>query len=90
VDRLEDLRDRLRLTLGAQDGTPLVALGAQDLALLVALGGQDLGLAKTFGGEDGGALLPFGAHLLLHRVLDRLRRVDRLDLDAGYPDAPLS
>jgi hypothetical protein len=31
-----------------------------------------------------------GAHLLLHRVLDRPRRVDRLDLDAVDADPPLA
>ena len=44
----------------------------------------------ALGGQDRGALLPLGAHLLLHRVLDRLRRVDGLDLHPGDPDAPLA
>ncbi|MPN12380.1 hypothetical protein SDC9_159698 [bioreactor metagenome] len=40
--------------------------------------------------QDRGPLVALGAHLLLHRLLDRRRRVDRLDLHAIDPDAPLA
>ena len=43
----------------------------------------------ALGLQDRGALLAVGAHLLLHRVLDRGRRIDRLQLDAVDADAPL-
>src|SRR5690606_34027386 len=79
-----------RLALGLQDGGGAGALGAQDAALLLTFGGEDLRLALALGGEDGGALVTLGPHLLLHRVLDGLRRVDRLDLDPVDPDAPLA
>ena len=99
VDGLEDRLDGLPLTLGLQDrrlavglGTQdqrlPVTLGRQDRCLLVALRGEDRGLPLTLGGQDDGALVAVGAHLLLHRVLDRGRRVDALDLDPADPDAP--
>ena len=65
-------------------------LGAKDLALLLALGSQDGRLLDTLSGEDGRAPVTLGAHLLLHRVLHRVRRVDGLELDAVDPDAPLA
>ena len=90
VDRPEHGPDRLRLALGRQDrGLPL-ALGLQDRRLLVALGGEDRGLLDPLGLQDRGALLALGADLLLHRVLDRGRRIDRLQLDPVDADAPLA
>src|SRR5690606_1777269 len=50
----------------------------------------DLRLPDTFGVEDGRTLVAVGAHLLLHGVLDRRRRVDGLQLDSVRPDAPLA
>ena len=38
--------------------------------------------------EDRRALVALGAHLLLHRLLDRRRRVDRLELDPVDANAP--
>ena len=90
VDRPEDRVDRLRLALGLQDLRLALALGAQDRALLLALGGEDLRLLDALRREDRRALVAVGAHLLLHRVLDRGRRVDRLQLDAVDADAPLA
>ena len=101
VDRLEHRLDGLALTLGAQDlrlaiglgpqdhGLP-VALGVQDGGLLVALGGEDGGLPCPLGGQDRRTLVAVGAHLLLHRVLDRRRRVDALELDPVDADPPLA
>ena len=59
-------------------------------ACFCALGGQDLRLLLALGGEDRGAAVALGAHLLLHRLLDVPRRVDRLDLDAVDADPPLA
>ena len=50
----------------------------QDRGLLLALCGEDGALAVALRGEDGGTLVALGAHLLLHRVDDRRRRVDAL------------
>ena len=88
VDRVEHGLDRLRLALGLQDLGLALALGAQDRALLLALGREDLRLLDALGREDRGAAVALGAHLLLHRLLDRWRRVDGLQLDAVDPDAP--
>ena len=55
------------------------ALGLEDGGLLLALGGEDLGLLDALGGEDRGAAVALGAHLLLHRLLHRARRLDRLE-----------
>ena len=90
VDRAEDRVDRLRLALGAQDRRRLGALGLEHGRLLLALGREDLRLLDALGGEDRGAAVALGAHLLLHRLLDRGRRVDRLELDAVDADAPLA
>ena len=60
----------------------------QHRGLLLALGVEDLRLLGALGREDRGAAVALGAHLLLHRLLDRRRRVDRLDLDAVDADAP--
>src|SRR5690606_20196423 len=42
----------------------------------------------TLGVEDGRPPVPLGAHLLLHRVADARRRLDRLDLHPGDLDPP--
>src|SRR3954470_15897206 len=88
VNRREHLVDRPRLTLRPQDRRLRLALGPEDGRLPVALGGEDLGLLDAFGVEDRGPPVPLGPHLLLHRVLHAVRRVDGLELDAGDPDAP--
>ena len=90
VDRLEDGADRLRLSLGGEDRGLLLPLRLEDRRLLLALGGQDLRLLDPLGLQDRRPLLAVGPHLLLHRVLDRRRRVDGLQLDAMDPDAPLA
>ena len=69
---------------------PLGALRLEHRGLLLALGGQDLRLLDALGGEDRRAAVALGAHLLLHRLLDRRRRVDRLELDAVDADPPLA
>src|SRR6266550_6183242 len=90
VDCAEDGLDRLGLALGLQHRGLLLAFGPEDRGLLLALGLKDLGLPRALRLQDRGPLLPVGAHLLLHRVLDRRRRVDRLQLDAVDADAPLA
>ena len=67
----------------------LVGLGVQDRGLPQALGAQDGRLLLALGLEHGRPLGPVGPHLLLHRLLDRARRVDALELDAGDAHAPL-
>ena len=79
----------LPLALGGEDGRVLVALGGENLRLLAALGGLDVRLAGALRGEDHRALLAVGLHLLFHRLLDRRRRLDGLQLDAGDAQAPL-
>src|SRR5690606_33741614 len=69
---------RVGLTAGPEHRGGLLTLGAQDGRLLQALRAEDLG-----------ALVPVGAHLLLHRLLDRLRGLDGLELDPADLDAPL-
>src|SRR5262249_5215414 len=86
--RVEDRLDRLGLAFGLQDAGLPFALGPQDRGLPFTVGGQDLRLLDALGVEDRGATVPLGAHLLLHRVADRRRRLDRLDLDPGDLDAP--
>src|SRR5581483_6445163 len=90
---LRDLRQRLDVLVGEQlrIRVPLVD-GLEDRAdrLGLALGREDRRLLLPLRLEDGGALLAIGAHLLLHRVLDRRRRVDRLQLDPVDADPPLS
>src|SRR5437870_75405 len=71
VDRLEDGGDRLRLALRVQHLRLALALGAQDRALLLALGRQDLRLLVALRLQDRRAAVALGAHLLLHRLLDR-------------------
>src|SRR4051812_15679473 len=78
----------LPLGLGREDGGLAGTFGGEDLALLLAFRGLDRGFPLPFRGENHGALLTVGAHLLLHRVLDGGRRVDRLELDAADADAP--
>src|SRR5882757_4511241 len=90
VDGLEHRGDRLGLALGAQDLRLGVTLGLQNRRGAFALGGQDRGLLEALRGQDRGPLLPVRAHLLLHRVLDRGRRVHRLQLDPVHPQAPTS
>src|SRR3954453_17429742 len=90
VDGLEYRLDRLRLALGLQHHRLPLALSLEDRRLLLALGPEDRRLPLALGLEDRGALVAVGAHLLFHRVLDRGRRVDRLQLDAGGADAPLA
>ena len=90
VDGVEDLLDGAGLTLGLEDAGLGRTLGAQDLALLLALGGEDLAGLGALGGEHDGAAVTLGAHLLLHGLLDRVRRVDGLELDPVDPDAPLA
>jgi len=68
----------------------LGALGGQDLRLFLALGLLDRRLAAALGGQDHGPLLAVGPHLLFHRVLDRRRRVDAAQLDAGDAKTPAS
>jgi hypothetical protein len=89
VDRAEDGVDRLRLALGTAGSRPPRRPGLQHGGLLLALGGEDLRLLDALGGEDRRAPVALGAHLLLHRLLDRRRRVDRLDLDAVDADPHL-
>src|SRR3954464_10402916 len=90
VDGREDGVDRLGLTLGVQHLRLSLTLRAQDGRLLLALGGEDLRLLYALGGQDRSALVAVRAHLLLHRLLDRRRRVDGLQLDAVDADAPLA
>src|SRR6185436_4238649 len=79
---------RWSLALGPKDRGGLRALGAQDGRLLLALGGQDLRLLDALGGEDRRAAVALGAHLLLHRLLHRAGRLDRLELNPVDTDAP--
>ena len=90
VNGLEHLGDRAGLPLSLQDAGLGRTLSAKDLALLVALGSQDGRLLDTLCREDGCTAVTLCAHLLLHRVLHRVRRVDGLELDAVDPDAPLA
>ena len=91
VDRVEDLQDRPGLALGLEDARLRRALGAQDLALLLALGGEDLA----------DCLVPSAVRIMARRSRSAFicfsieswtdgRRVDRLELDAVDPDAPLA
>src|SRR5581483_9222700 len=82
--------DRLRLALRLQDLRLALALRAKDRGLLLALRGEDRRLLLALGLQDRRALLAVGPHLLLHRVLDRRRRVDRLQLHAVDADPPLA
>jgi hypothetical protein len=71
VDGVEDRLDRLGLALGLEDLGVAAALGAQDRRLLLAFGSEDLRLLDPLGGQDGRPAIALGAHLLLHRLLDR-------------------
>jgi glycogen operon protein len=66
-----------------------LSLGFEDRRL-TALRLEDLRLLRSLGGEDRGATVTLGSHLLLHRVLDGVGRVDGLQLDARHPQAPLA
>src|SRR5438105_9290374 len=89
MNRLEDRVDRLRLALGGEHHRLPLAFGAEDRALLLALRGQDLGLLDAFGIQDRRPLVAVRPHLLLHRLLDRGRWIDRLQLDPVDADPPL-
>src|SRR5579864_4303186 len=90
MDGLEDGADRLRLALRLQDRRLPLALRPQHCRLFLALGGENRRLLLALRLQDRRPLLPVGAHLLLHRVLDRARRIDRLQLDAVDANAPLA
>src|SRR5207248_4886926 len=66
-----------------------LALGPENRALLLALGGEDLRLLDALRLQDRRAAVALGTHLLLHRLLDRSRRLDRLELHAVHADPPL-
>src|SRR5258707_7223006 len=85
---LKYLVDSAGLALGLEDRCGPVALGAQDGGLLVTLGGEDLRLALAFGAQDCRTLVALGPHLLLHRVLDGLRRVDVPGIYPAEPPPP--
>ena len=90
VDRVEDREDRLGLALRTEHRGFRVALSLEDRGLSSALRGEDRRLLRALGGEDQRTTVTLGAHLLLHRVLDGVRRVDRLQFDATDADAPLA
>ncbi|MNI50092.1 hypothetical protein D3C73_1047350 [compost metagenome] len=56
--------------------------------MALAFCGEDLRLLGAFGGQDGCTAITLCAHLLFHRVLDGVGRINRLQLDAGHADAP--
>src|SRR5258708_683421 len=89
MDRLEDGADRLVLAFRLEDRRLPLALRAQHGGLLLALGGEDRRLLLPLRLKNRRALIAVRAHLLLHRVLDRGGRVDRLQLDAVDADPPL-
>ena len=86
--RGRDREDRGRLPFGLVDLLLLARFRRLDDLLLVPFGGVDRGVARAFRGQDHGALLALGAHLLLHRREDVVRRRDVLDLVAQHLDAP--
>ena len=91
VDGVEDGQDRLGLALGAQHRRLGVALGLRGSPPAAAPSAVRIcRLLRALGGEDERAPVTLGAHLLLHRVLDGVGRVDRLELDAADADAPLA
>ena len=90
MDGLEHGVDGLGLGVGTQHPGLGVALGGEDGRLALAFGGEDLGLLGALGGQDGRTAITLGTHLLLHGVLDGQRRVDRLELHARDPQAPLA
>src|SRR5690606_11388623 len=71
-------------------GCLLVTLGSKNLGLTAPLCFEDLRLLRSLSREDRRAAVTLGTHLLLHRVLDAHRRIDRLELDAGDADAPFA
>ncbi|KOV18723.1 hypothetical protein ADK90_19910 [Streptomyces sp. XY413] len=90
VNGLEHLVDGSGLALGPDGLGRSVPFGAQYGRLLVPFGGQDLRLPLSLSSQDRGALVPLRSHLLLHRVLDRLWRIDGFDLHAVGPQAPFA
>ena len=90
VDRVEHLLIALASPSARRIAACVSPSARQDRGLLLALGGEDLRLLDALGVEDRGAAVPLGAHLLLHRLLDVRRRVDRLELDPVDADAPLA
>ena len=90
VDRVEDLLDGAGLALGLEDAGLGRALGAQDRALLLALGGEDLRCLVPSALRIAARRSRSALHLLLHRVLDGVGRVDGLELDAVDADPPLA
>src|SRR6266536_3129786 len=89
VDRLGDLEDlpqRQREALRAQDRRLAVALCRQDRGPLLALRHGDGGLLGARGLGDHGAAGPLGRHLAGHGLLDLRRRDDLADLDVGDLD----
>src|SRR5215831_4766874 len=89
MDRVKYRRDRLRLALGTENLRLLLTFRAQYRRLLVALRGQDLRLLHALSVQNRGPLVALGTQLLLHRILDRRRRIDRLQLDPVDADPPL-
>ena len=100
ADRLGDLAealgsgfgdgdDRRRLALRLVDLGLALALRARDVGLALAGGDVDLLLLPAFGSGDQRALLALGRDLRLHRVQDRRRRRQVLDLVAQHLDAPV-
>src|SRR6056297_3560468 len=96
-----DLLNRNRLAVGADDLGFGIGFGLEHLGLRLTLSGENRRLLRSFsrqdrrlllalGGEDRCTALPLGLELLLHGLLDRRRRIDRLQLHAIDPDAPLA
>src|SRR5205085_2217454 len=83
-------RGALGTGAGRSGGRPLWRPGRASRRRRRSLGGQDLRLLLAFRGQDRSAPVALGAHLLLHRRPDVCRRIDGLDLDAVYADAPLA
>ena len=88
MDRFEDVADRFSFTLCTQNSGLRFTLSLEDLSLAFTLSSQNLGLLDAFCGEDRGTAVTFSTHLLFHRVLDGHRRINRLELNAGYADTP--
>ncbi|KAF5031883.1 hypothetical protein DSECCO2_623130 [anaerobic digester metagenome] len=71
-----------------QNGGFLLSLRTQNLRFLVAFGHQNLARLFTLRAQNALALFTLGLHLLLHRVLNFLRRNDVFKLNAVDLDAP--